>query len=454
MGEVYRARDTKLKRDVALKVLPDSFGSDPDRLARFSREAQTLASLNHPNIAHIHGLEESEGVTAIVMELVEGDDLAQRIARGAMPIDEALPIAKQIAEALEAAHEQGIIHRDLKPANIKVRDDGAVKVLDFGLAKALDPTSSSGAEAMDSPTLTRLRQGYGAAGGEPGTEMGVIPGTAAYMAPEQASGKAVDKRADIWSFGVVLWEILSGRRLFDGETVSHTLADVLRAPVDLGQLPADTRRAAPGSRCESVEHGVQHAHAAGVRERAERCPAGLARVLVSRFGEQALEDPEVLQHLGGPVARELVFVRQQGQHVAHDVSTHRLEPDLCGVANPPLTVGEERGDQRRPLDVLQRAERASRMRPDEPRLVAEPRPCAGHRLGAAEGRERFERRAPDHRRLVPREPGEGRVRSLERGKSTPQQCAPVADHVVGVVQRRPDENRQVPVGALEEGGDA
>src|SRR6187431_577962 len=145
MGLVYRARDTKLNRDVALKVLPDSFASDPDRLARFTREAQTLASLNHPNIAHIHGFEESGGVRALVMELVEGDDLSQRIARGAIPIDEALPIAKQIAEALEAAHELGIIHRDLKPANIKVRPDGAVKVLDFGLAKAMEPTDAMSA---------------------------------------------------------------------------------------------------------------------------------------------------------------------------------------------------------------------------------------------------------------------------------------------------------------------
>src|SRR4051812_36900477 len=188
MGEVYRARDTKLNRDVALKILPDAFASDPDRLARFTREAQTLASLNHPNIAHIHGLEESGGVRALVMELVEGEDLSQRIARGAIPLDEALPMAKQIAEALEAAHEQGIIHRDLKPANVKVRPDGTVKVLDFGLAKALDPTTTSGPDAMNSPTLTARA-----------TQMGMILGTAAYMAPEQARGREVDRRADIWA---------------------------------------------------------------------------------------------------------------------------------------------------------------------------------------------------------------------------------------------------------------
>jgi serine/threonine protein kinase len=231
MGEVYRAHDTKLKRDVALKVLPDSFASDPDRLARFTREAQTLASLNHPNIAHIHGLEESGGVTAIVMELVEGDDLSQRIARGAIQLEEALPIAKQVAEALEAAHEQGIIHRDLKPANIKVRPDGTVKVLDFGLAKALDANASGatagGAQAMNSPTMTARA-----------TQMGMILGTAAYMAPEQAKGRAVDKRADIWAFGVVLYEMLTGRRAFDGDDISEVLASVLKTNPDWSALSA------------------------------------------------------------------------------------------------------------------------------------------------------------------------------------------------------------------------
>ncbi|MDO8679401.1 MAG: protein kinase [Acidobacteriota bacterium] len=236
MGEVYRARDTKLGRDVAIKVLPDSFANDPERLARFQREAQVLASLNHPNIAHIHGLEESgpsQGsgqarVGALVMELVEGDDLSVLIARGPMPLTETLPIAKQIADALEAAHEQGIIHRDLKPANIKVRADGTVKVLDFGLAKALDPAASSSAEAMNSPTLT-VRA----------TQMGLIIGTAAYMAPEQARGKAVDRRADIWAFGVVLYEMLTGRRAFKGEDISITLASVLKEDVSWQALPPD-----------------------------------------------------------------------------------------------------------------------------------------------------------------------------------------------------------------------
>ncbi len=230
MGQVWRARDTKLNRDVALKVLPDSFAEDADRLARFTREAQTLAALNHPHIAAIYGLEESNGVRALVMELVEGEDLSQRIARGAIPLDEALPIAKQIAEALEAAHEQGIIHRDLKPANIKVRADGTVKVLDFGLAKALDPAAASSPEAMNLPTITSPAM----------TQAGMILGTAAYMAPEQARGTAVDKRADVWAFGVVLYEMLTGKRLFTGATVSDTIAAVLTREPDWATLPAGT----------------------------------------------------------------------------------------------------------------------------------------------------------------------------------------------------------------------
>jgi serine/threonine protein kinase/Tol biopolymer transport system component len=245
MGEVFRARDTKLNRDVAIKVLPAAFADDPERLARFTREAQTLASLNHPNIATIHGIEDvpvvsgsglgsgsgsGSGSRALVMELVEGEDLSAHIARGPIAIAEALPIARQIAEALEAAHEQGIVHRDLKPANIKVRTDGAVKVLDFGLAKAMDPAgaSTSNPNISHSPTLTHQ-----------GTSAGMIIGTAAYMSPDQAKGKPVDKRADIWAFGVVLYEILTGKRLFKGEDVSDTLAAVLRQDVDLKALPAD-----------------------------------------------------------------------------------------------------------------------------------------------------------------------------------------------------------------------
>jgi serine/threonine protein kinase len=237
MGQVYRARDTTLNRDVALKILPDAFASDPDRLARFTREAQTLAALNHANIAHIHGLEETGGIRALVMELVEGEDLAQRIAHGAIPIAEALPIAKQIAEALEAAHEQAIVHRDLKPANIKVKADGTVKVLDFGLAKALNPEATGAtADAALSPTITAPAM----------TMRGVILGTAAYMSPEQARGKGVDKRADIWAFGCVLFEMLTGRQAFGGDTISDALANVLGKdpnwPALPGSTPASIRR--------------------------------------------------------------------------------------------------------------------------------------------------------------------------------------------------------------------
>jgi eukaryotic-like serine/threonine-protein kinase len=232
MGEVYRAQDTRLKRDVALKILPDSFAGDPDRLARFEREAQVLASLNHPNIAHIHGLEESGGVRALVMELVEGEDLAHRIARRPIPFEEALPIARQIAAALEAAHEQGIIHRDLKPANIKVRSDGTVTVLDFGLAKLVETNSGEfpASGSSQSPTITSPAMMTG---------VGVILGTAAYMAPEQARGKPADKRSDIWAFGAVLYEMLTGRRAFPGEDLPDTLANVLKSAPDWNALPAD-----------------------------------------------------------------------------------------------------------------------------------------------------------------------------------------------------------------------
>jgi serine/threonine protein kinase len=229
MGEVYRARDTKLNRHVAIKVLLRAVANDPDRLARFSREAQLLAALNHPHIAQIHGLEDAGGLHALVMELVEGPTLADRIARGAIPIDEALPMATEIAEALEAAHEQGIIHRDLKPANIKVREDGTVKVLDFGLAKALDSTSGAAEDAMTSPGP-----------GVRATEAGVILGTAAYMSPEQARGRPVDKRTDIWAFGCVLYEMLTGRPVFAGKTMSDLLAAVLTTDPDWTTLPEET----------------------------------------------------------------------------------------------------------------------------------------------------------------------------------------------------------------------
>src|SRR5438876_3745410 len=226
MGVVFRALDTKLQRDVALKLLPDHFADDPERLARFQREAQVLASLNHPNIAQIYGLEESGNARCIVMELVEGETLQERLKRGAISIDEALPIAKHIAEALEAAHESGLVHRDLKPANIKLTSDGRVKVLDFGLAKAFAPMTEM--NLSNSPTLVS------------GSMPGVILGTAAYMSPEQAKGRPVDRRADIWAFGVVLYEMLTGGMLFSGETASETLAAVMTKEPEWNALPANT----------------------------------------------------------------------------------------------------------------------------------------------------------------------------------------------------------------------
>ena len=228
MGEVYRARDTKLGREVAIKVLPEAFAQNEERLARFEREAKVLAQLNHPGIAHLYGLERSEGVDYLAMELVDGDTLAERIARGPIAVDEALPLCQQIAEALEAAHEKGIIHRDLKPANIKVNPEGQVKVLDFGLAKAFaEETPDS--DSSFSPTISR-----------DSTRAGVILGTAAYMSPEQAKGKAVDKRTDIFSFGIVLYEMLTGRGLFSGETISDTLAAILKNEPDWQRLPEKT----------------------------------------------------------------------------------------------------------------------------------------------------------------------------------------------------------------------
>ena len=228
MGEVYRARDVNLNRDVALKLLPDEFIRDPDRLARFQREAWLLASLNHPNIAQIYGFEQSDGRPFLVLELVAGESLADRITAGPMPRADAMAIALQMIDALEAAHDQGIIHRDLKPANVKVREDGLVKVLDFGLAKTLKPVSASGAHAINSPTPSARA-----------TERGLILGTAGYMAPEQAKGKPTDRRADVWAFGVVLFEMLTGRQLFAGESASEVMASVIRDEPDWTRLPPD-----------------------------------------------------------------------------------------------------------------------------------------------------------------------------------------------------------------------
>ncbi|HEX6322532.1 MAG TPA: protein kinase [Vicinamibacterales bacterium] len=278
MGEVYRARDSRLDRDVAIKILPPAFASDADRLMRFTREAKTLASLNHPHIAQIYGLEVAQGfspaITALVMELVDGEDLSQRIARGPIPVGEALAIARQIAEALEAAHEQGIIHRDLKPANIKVRDDGTVKVLDFGLAKLSGPAEagSHGSDLLNSPTMTSPAM----------TAMGVILGTAAYMSPEQAKGRAADRRADVWAFGVVLHEMLTGTALFAGADVTDTLVAVLSREPEPSALPADTP--------------------AAVRRLLARCLAKDRRARLDSMGAARLELDEAMAFPAAPAA--------------------------------------------------------------------------------------------------------------------------------------------------------
>jgi serine/threonine-protein kinase len=230
MGEVYQATDSKLGRSVAIKFLPEAFTHDNERVARFLHEARVLASLNHPNIAAIHGLEETGGRHFLVMELVPGETLAERLERGPMALDEALGIAAHIAEALDSAHEKGVVHRDLKPANIKVTPDRRVKVLDFGLAKAFE-TDASAVSQSNSPTMSMAA-----------TQQGLILGTAAYMSPEQARGKAVDKRADIWAFGVVLYEMITGKRLFEGEDLTETLASVVKQQPDLSEVPPKVRR--------------------------------------------------------------------------------------------------------------------------------------------------------------------------------------------------------------------
>src|SRR6516165_6669267 len=230
MGEVYRARDLKLKREVAIKILPDEFSSDADRVGRFQREAEVLASLNHPNIAAIHSLEESGSTRFLVLELVEGETLEERLRRGPIPAQDALAITNNICEALEAAHEKGVVHRDLKPGNVKVTPDGKVKVLDFGLAKAISGASEGSAALSNSPTLVNS---FGA------TNAGVIIGTAAYMSPEQARGFAADQSGDIFAFGCVLYEMLTGQQAFQGETVSDILASVLAREPDSARLPKD-----------------------------------------------------------------------------------------------------------------------------------------------------------------------------------------------------------------------
>ncbi len=269
MGEVYRATDTKLDRDVALKVLPKAFTGDPQRMARFEREAKVLASLNHPNIGAIHGLEEEDGVRALVLELIEGDDLSEHIAKGPIRLEKALQIALQIAEALEAAHEKGIIHRDLKPANVKITPEGQVKVLDFGLAKAMDVEGSAETIA-NSPTLSMQA-----------TQAGIILGTAGYMSPEQARGQEADHRADIWALGVILFEMLTGAQIFRGKTISDSLAKVLEREPDWERLP-------PGT---SVRVGrlLEHCLAKNVKMRLQAI--GDARLTIG----ECLEEPTQLE---------------------------------------------------------------------------------------------------------------------------------------------------------------
>jgi len=284
MGEVYRARDTILKRDVALKVLPAALAHDPERMARFQREAELLASLNHPSIAIIHGLVDSEGQRALVMELVPGETLGDRMRHGVLPPEEALIVARQIAEALEAAHEKGVVHRDLKPGNVMITPSGLVKVLDFGLASMVQGASSTPPDPANSPTLTMNM-----------TQAGVILGTAAYMSPEQAAGTMVDKRADIWSYGVVLWEMLSGRRLFGGDTIAHTLADVLRAPIDFDKT------AAPAPIKNLLRRCLDRDPKTRLRD------IGEARVAVAKYLADPQSETEVAGPHGSPPKRRLAW---------------------------------------------------------------------------------------------------------------------------------------------------
>ena len=270
MGEVYRARDTRLKRDVAIKSLPSAFAQDPDRVARFQREAQVLASLNHPNIAAIYDVQELHGSQFLVMELVEGETLGERLVRGPLRIDEALELAKQIALALEAAHEKGILHRDLKPANIKVTPDGRVKVLDFGLAKLLEPSSGEGTGLSNSPTMLMS-----------GTLGGAILGTAGYMSPEQARGQPVDRTSDVWAFGCVLYEMLSGRQAFDGESVSDILGSVLKVEPDWNALPAGT----PPDLCKLLRRCLQKDRKRRLRDVAD------ARIEIEEMGLESSVPP-------------------------------------------------------------------------------------------------------------------------------------------------------------------
>jgi serine/threonine protein kinase len=313
MGEVWRAEDTQLGREVALKVLPEEFAKDPERMARFEREAKVLASLNHPNIAHLYGLESAVPsgtgqTTFLAMELVEGEDLSERIKRGPVPIEEAIPIALQIAEALEAAHEQGIVHRDLKPENIKLTEDGVIKVLDFGLAKAWESEGGDSGSSF-SPTITRNA-----------TVEGVILGTASYMSPEQARGKKVDRRADIWAFGVVLWEMLTGHRLFDGETVSDILAGVLREEPSWDDLPSATP--------PSIRRVLRRCLERNVRRRQQHI--GDARLELDDGFDEALRPPAEIQPGQAQVSAPILRTFRLTTEVCRNIDRESLDPAMIG----------------------------------------------------------------------------------------------------------------------------
>ena len=316
VGVVYKARDTKLGRDVAVKILPEQFAHDPERMARFSREAHLLASLSHPHIASIYGLEEQDGVHALVMELVAGPTLADRIAQGAIPLEEALGLAQQMAEALEYAHEHGIVHRDLKPANVKVTAEGAVKLLDFGVAKAMEDEAAVGDPASP-PTLT--------AGA---TKAGMILGTAAYMSPEQARGKPVDKRADIWALGVVLYEMLTGQRLFQGETISDTLAGVLKEEPKLDQVPAKVQRLL--RRCLEKDPKKRLRDIGDAWELLEEAPANAAAAR-SRFRLGRLGWIAAGVFLAVAAGVSFVYFREKPNWLRRSYASARREPGRAAV---------------------------------------------------------------------------------------------------------------------------
>jgi serine/threonine-protein kinase len=340
MGEVYRARDSRLGRDIALKILPAALAIDSERLSRFVCEAQVLASLNHPNIGAIHGFEDSGPVHALVLELVEGPTLADRIARGALPVEEAVAVARQIAEALEAAHEQGIVHRDLKPANVKLRSDGTVKVLDFGLAKALDSYSPGTVDLTHSPTIA------------PMTMQATILGTAAYMAPEQAKGKAVDRRADIWAFGIVFAEMLAGRPMYEGETVSEILAAVIMKPPDLSVLPPST----PAAVRRLIERCLDRDPKTRLRDIGEARVA-LERYLANPDAEKAADPspaarrrgslPWIAGGIAGLVAIAAFWLGMRWQPSSAPLSIARFDMDLPPkselnlISRPAVTISPD-----------------------------------------------------------------------------------------------------------------